>query len=228
MNAKHVWLVALLTVCQDPARSGPALAVSAAAVAPADPMIRLITSKGKVRVEGSSSIDDWQVESRSLEGFMEVSSDFPGRSAAGKGLAPVRARAEAWLDVRSLKSVEKDGKPFSNRMDEIMHEALRSHEHPRIIYRLTSLSLKSGLATAEAGATLVARGQLVVGGVTNELAMPMTVVWAGPDQLKVSGTAGLKMTDFQIDPPSPKIALGLIRTRDDVRFSVEWLLVRRH
>ena len=39
-----------------------------------------------------------------------------------------------------------------------------------------------------------------------------------PDnKLKVTGNTKLKMTDFKVEPPSPKIALGLIKTGDEVK-----------
>ena len=42
-------------------------------------------------------------------------------------------------------------------------------------------------------------------------------------KLKVAGATKLKMTDFKIDPPAPKIALGAIKTGDDVKLTFEWL-----
>jgi polyisoprenoid-binding protein YceI len=71
------------------------------------------------------------------------------------------------------------------------------------------------------------RGQLVIGGVTNEISMAITFASLPAHQLKLSGTAILKMTDFQIEPPSPKITIGLIKTGDEVKLSFEWVLDRR-
>jgi hypothetical protein len=33
----------------------------------------------------------------------------------------------------------------------------------------------------------------------------------------------VKMTDFGIEPPAPKIALGAIKTSDDVKLTFEWI-----
>jgi hypothetical protein len=43
------------------------------------------------------------------------------------------------------------------------------------------------------------------------------------NKLKFSGTNSLKMTDFGIKPPAPALALGLIKTGDDVKVSFEWV-----
>jgi hypothetical protein len=35
------------------------------------------------------------------------------------------------------------------------------------------------------------------------------------------------MTDFKIDPPAPKVALGLIKTGDEVKLFFEWIVVQK-
>jgi hypothetical protein len=44
------------------------------------------------------------------------------------------------------------------------------------------------------------------------------------DKLKATGSTNVKMTDFGIQPPSPKMTGGLIKTGDDVKITFEWLL----
>jgi hypothetical protein len=46
-------------------------------------------------------------------------------------------------------------------------------------------------------------------------------------KLKFAGTVSVKMTSFGIQPPAPKIALGLISTGDDVKLTFEWLTARK-
>ena len=81
--------------------------------------IRFVPGRGKVRIEGTSSIDDWQVEARAIEGFLEATPEFlrPGERSS---LSAAAARVEVVIEVQALKSIEKDGKPFSNKMDEIV------------------------------------------------------------------------------------------------------------
>jgi hypothetical protein len=224
MNSKALWGVVILLVAQALLNSASARAAeSSEGLARDNTTVELVSLKGKVRIEGTSNLDDWRVESRSLEGFMRVTSGFPIHTAT----SPLPARVEAWLEVRSLKSIEKDGKPFSNKMDEIMYDALRSKENARIVYRLNRLEPKPGSKRANAPTEFEAQGQLVVAGVTNELSMRVNVLQLRSGQIKVSGATGLKMTTFHIEPPAPKIALGLIRTDDEVKLSFEWVLIAR-
>ena len=42
-------------------------------------------------------------------------------------------------------------------------------------------------------------------------------------KLRFKGVANLKMTDFGIKPPSPSLALGLIKTADNIKVTIEWV-----
>lgn len=189
-------------------------------------LVRWTSVKGKVRVEGTSNIDDWQVETRAIEGFIEVSPDFPNAGEIRDGT--IAARGEVWLQVRSLRSVEKDGKPFSNKMDSIMHDALKAGAQPRIVYRVGRLAPRAGQKLPDAPAEFEAQGRLVVAGVTNDISMPLYALQLENDQIRLWGGTNLKMTDFKIQPPAPKIALGLIRTGNEIKVSFDWVLRRKH
>jgi len=202
--------------------------LSDAAPAPAagGQKVRFVPSKGRVRVEGTSNLDDWQVETRVMEGLLEITPEFlhPGQRSS---LSPGAARVEIVIEVRALKSIEKDGKPFSNKMDDIMYETLKARDHANIRYRLDHLVLKHAGKGPDAANEYDARGHLTVAGVTNEISMPISVSAVGASQLRIWGNATLKMTDFQVDPPSPKIALGLIKTGDEVKLTFDWVWTRR-
>ncbi len=184
-------------------------------------------SGSKMRIEGTSNVHDWQVESPLIGGFIETGANFPAEP--GQVVAPgkVDAKAHAFIQVRSLASIEKDGRPYSTSMDDIMHEKLRMDENPRILYRLTELVLKELPKTNDAPYVFDSKGELVVAGVTNSIAMPIYVTPLPGQKLKVSGTVTVKMSDFKIEPPAPKLALGLIKTGDEVKLFFEWLLAQR-
>src|SRR5262249_2809352 len=142
-------------------------------------------------------------------------------------LGQTEARVEVLVEVRNLKSIEKDGKPFSNKMDDIMNDSLRGRDHPKIHYWLDHLVLKHSGKGLDTPNEYDAHGHLTVAGVTNEISMPVTVLVSGSGQLKILGRAAVKMSDFNIEPPSPRIALGFIKTGDEVRISFDWLWTRR-
>jgi len=207
------------------------IALALAAVLPlqAADTIRLNSKPGslKVRIEGTSNIHDWQVEGKLIGGYMEVGQNFPLEPGKAAEPGKVDAKVEAFIPVRSLRSVEKDGTPYSTKMDDIMFEKLRVAEFDRVVFRLQEMTLKEAAKSKDAPYVFEAKGEVVVGGVTNSITMPVSITPLGDNQLKVVGSVGLKMTDFKIDPPAPAIAAGLIKTGDPVTVKFEWLVVQK-
>ena len=214
---RHTLTVGIVTV----------LLLAAASLQAAQMTTYAARSGSKMRIEGTSNIHDWQVESPLIGGMLEVGPGFP--TEAGQAVTPgkVEAKGQAFLMVRMLRSVEKDGSPYSDKMDEIMWEHLREAQNKRIIYRLTELTLKEVPKTKDAPYVFDAKGDLAVAGVTNNIAMTVNVVHIPDNKLEITGTTTLKMTDFKVEPPAPKIALGLIKTGDDVKLIFKWIVQQR-
>ena len=178
----------------------------------------------KIRIEGTSNIHDWQVEGSLIGGYLEAGPGFPLEPGQAVTPGKVPARAEAFIPVRGLKSVEKDGKPYSDMMDKVMYEHLKVADDPkaRIAYYLTEVVLKEPAKSNGAPYLFDSRGQLVVAGVTNEISMPVNVLPLGEKKLRISGSIKVKMTDFKVEPPCPALAVGLIKTGDEVKLIFEW------
>lgn len=209
-------LPALLALCLAPASRA------------ADVLTRFDARSGsKMRIEGTSNIHDWQVESGLIGGFLEVGPGFP--TEPGQAVTPGKIEAKVFvrIPVRSLASIEKDGKPYSTAMDDIMHEKLRMAETTNILYTLSELALKEAPKTKDAPYLFEAKGELVVAGATNQISMPVAITPLGDKKLKIAGTTSVKMTDYKVDPPAPKLALGLIKTGDEVKLIFEWVVAQK-
>ena len=191
----------------------------------ADSTARFDSQPGsKVRIEGTSSVHDWQVEGKLIGGFLEAGAGFPVEPGQVVSPGKVEAKADAFIPVRSLKSIEKDGRPYSDSMDDIMHGKLLQAENPRILYHLEELTLKETPKSPDAPYIFDSKGDLVVAGVTNKISMPVNVTPLSGKKLKISGATTVKMTEFGIKPPAPAVALGLIKTGDEVKLSFEWMV----
>lgn len=194
----------------------------------ADP-VRFDAKPGsKMRLEGTSNIHDWQVEGNIIGGFIEASQNFPTEPGATVTPGKMEAKVEAFIPVRSLKSIEKDGKAYSDKMDEIMYGKLQPEiKFARIAFQVKELTLKEAPKTKDAPYVCDAKGDLTVAGITKEVPMTVNILPQADKKLKVSGTVTIKMTDFKIDPPAPKIALGMIKTGDDVKLIFDWVLAQK-
>ena len=175
-----------------------------------------------VRIEGTSSIHDWQVTGKLIGGYLEVGAGFPANAAAPARPGKVEVRGEVFIPVRSMRSVTKEGNAYSTAMDDIMYEKFLDAKHPKIFYRLQELVLKTVPASAGLPFVFDSKGELSVAGVTNKVAFPVTMTRVDKTKMKTTGTTSVKMTSFGIQPPAPKIALGLIKTGDDVKIAFEW------
>ena len=192
----------------------------------ADEMTKYFARSGsKMRMEGTSNIHDWQVEGTLISGFFEVGPSFPSEPGQPATPGKIEAHAEPVIMVRSLKSVEKDGKPYSDKMDEVMYEHLRVQANPKIFFHLTELTLKEPANSKDAPNVFEAKGQLAVAGVTNAITMPIKILALGDKKLKISGTTIVKMSEHKVEPPNP---LGLfIKTGDEIKIIFDWMVAQR-
>lgn len=184
-------------------------------------------SGSKMRIEGTSNIHDWQTQASLIGGMLEVGPTFPLTPGQNVPAGKIECKGQAWVNVNSFRSVEKDGKPYSDRMDEVMYEHLKKETNPKIYYFIDELSLKEAPKTKDAPYVLESKGQLVVAGVTNAVTFPVNVTPLGDEgkKVKIAGNTEVKMSDFKISPPSPNIPGGsLIKTGDTVKIIFEWFV----
>jgi hypothetical protein len=189
----------------------------------ADATARLDAMPGsKIRLEGTSSLHDWQVEATFIGGHIDTGANFP--QAPGQELKPGKAEAkgDAWITVRALKSIEKDGKPYSDKMDAIMWEKLKQPTNPRITYRISELNLKEVPKAKDAPYVFDSTGELGVAGVTNKVSMPVNITVLGDKKVKITGNTIVKMSDFSVQPAT--IGGGLFKTGDEVKILFEWVV----
>ena len=136
---------------------------------------------GKIKIDGTSSIHDWTVETQIIGGFLEVDPAFDTDFKAFK-----KPKVEVSIPIRSLKSGKKP-------MDTVMQETMKMGEHPKIEYRLLDMSPRPGASGTNA--QFEARGALTVAGVTRTNTMVVTLDHLDAKTIKVTGSVAVKMTD---------------------------------
>lgn len=170
----------------------------------------------KMRIEGTSTIHDWWSESTLMSGRMEIDPSFPvdpAKSDLKPG--PIPAQVNVTILVRTFQC--QWGAP----MNAIMQESMDAKNHPKIEYKLKELVFKE----AKDGALVCdSKGDLTVKGVTKELSFPVKIERPDASTLKITGQTETKMGDFNIPPPAPKVALGAIKTAEEVKLNFEWVL----
>jgi polyisoprenoid-binding protein YceI len=100
-------------------------------------------------------------------------------------------------------------------------------KYSRIEYRLIELKPKSA-AGAAGPLKFDAVGALTVSGTTLTNTMPVTIERMDKTRIKVVGSTPLKMSDFGVTPPAPRIlGMPIIKTGDAIKISFEWLAAQK-
>jgi len=174
----------------------------------------------KLTIDGTSTIHDWSVAGQLIGGYIEFEPDYYGALTGGSAQTLVGKKVNPKLDVTiPVRSLKSDKKP----MDNVMYNAMKQKEHPQIKYALKEMALKEAPKAATGPFVFDTEGELTVSGVTKAVKMDVTMEKVDEAKFKFIGKAPLKMTDFKIDPPAPSLALGLIKTADEVTVTFEWL-----
>jgi polyisoprenoid-binding protein YceI len=177
-----------------------------------------------VRVDGTSTAHDWEMEGGMVGGFIEfgagVTLDKAQAAPAGLQGDKVPAKAHVIIPVSTIHS-KADHLP--GVMDDLMQKALKAGDFPRIEFTLTEMTFK-GPHTAGKSFDLEATGELVIAGAKNKVSFPMTIEPMDEGKIKVSGSAPVKMTAYGVSPPAPVLAGGALRCGDDVKIQFDWIL----
>lgn len=175
--------------------------------------IRYTTSPqgtNRVSLTGDAISHRWRCAGEVIRGTLDVTPQFltglQKGEATGTGI-----RASLAIPVLSLKSVTKEGKPYSDFMDQQMYIALHALHHPDVIFQMTELIEKE-----DQGSWIYAiNGKATIAGVTQAVQFPAQF-FVSSSNLVVRGELPLKMSSFNVKPPPP--------TEDLVNISFSWTL----
>jgi len=159
----------------------------------------------KLVIAGTSNIHDWDLKSD--KGYCSSVFDI-SQTGALNGVSYINFTVPA----ESLKSEHKG-------MDKNTYKALNTGKYSSISFTAASVTVKP------AGSTnyfLTARGRLTISNVTRDVVLTAIGVMNADKSITYSGTYQLKMTDYNVEPPS--LMMGAIKTGDLVTVKFNLLL----
>ena len=171
-----------------------------------------------LKISGTSSIHDWEVKTLLIGGRMVWDSSFPlDPSKANLPKLTTAPKVSVIVPVRNIESGKQ-------RMNEVMHSAMNAQKHKFARYNLTEIKVSDNKRKAGDPILFDAKGTLNVNGKSAPVSMQVGIAKGDEGKLKVSGKMKLRMSQFGISPPAPKIALGLITTGDEVSVEFDWFV----
>ncbi|MEO8413996.1 MAG: YceI family protein [Ginsengibacter sp.] len=158
----------------------------------------------KIIIEGTSNIHDWDMKSDkgTCAGVFDISNSG---SLTGMSVLNFSVPAE------SLKSEHTS-------MDNNTYKALNTKKYSSINFTAASATVKSD----GSGYILTAKGKLTISGVTKDVVLTAKGVVNADMSITYTGSYQLKMTDYNVQPPS--IMFGAIKTGNNLVVKFNLLL----
>ena len=174
-----------------------------------------------LKISGTSSVHDWEVKTLLIGGRMVWDSSFPlDPSKAELPKLTTTPKVSVIVPVRNIESGKQ-------RMNEVMHGAMNAQKHKFARYNLKEIKVVDKKRKAGDPIVFNTKGTLNINGKSAPVSMQISIAKRKGDKLKVSGKTKLRMSQFGITPPAPKIALGLITTGDEVSVEFEWFVAKK-
>ncbi len=195
--------------------------IASASLAQGEPITYSAKTGSLLKISGTSSVHDWEVKTRLIGGKMIWDTSFPlDPSRAKLPKLTVPPKVSVIIPVRNIESGKQ-------RMNEVMHGAMNAQKHKYARYSLKEIKVADKERKAGDPILFDTKGTLNLNGKTAAVSMQVSIAKGEGDKLKVSGKAKLKMSQFGVSPPSPKIALGLIKTGDEVTVEFDWFVAQK-
>lgn len=152
----------------------------------AEGQIKLNPDKSTMNITGTSSLHDWEMSVNQFEVKGEITT------------AEVQ-NLKVTIEAKSMES----GKSI---MDDKAYDAVQADDYPTIIFSAESLRIS--------GTDIYGKGKLEIGGESREIDLKTKIIKNGTSEMQLQGQVSLKMTDFNIDPPTAMF--GTLKTGDEV------------
>jgi polyisoprenoid-binding protein YceI len=160
--------------------------------------IKLTGDNNAVKVSGTSTLHDWEMELTTFD----ATANLETRDDGSYTISSARFSANA-NDLVSEKSM----------MTNKAHEALKADKQPEIKFEQTGMLEIAG--NQDDPDTIA--GNLTIAGKTKPVEIALKTNVNSQKEVSVSGETTLKMTDFDMEPPT--VMFGTIKTTDEVTIS---------
>lgn len=166
----------------------------------------ILSTGNTVKVSGTSSLHDW--EEKVTEVFCDANATIEATKVNFESL-------NFKVKAKSLKS-DKD------LMDKKTYEALKADKYPDITFKMTSAS-EMALNTDTFKGTIT--GTLTMAGKAKNITVAITGKTKSANSMQISGSKKLKMTEFDMVPPTA--LMGSIKTGDEVTVTFNLNLINK-
>ena len=192
------------------------------------PVDWVVGRQSQVLLEGTTNVSSWTSRSQQVSGMIPLDADLaaldamfdkappPGTARAGPAVSQVQlglaasVPAEVVIPVMSVRG-ENAG------MERDLHAALKAPQHLSIKYRFQKITSAQAAWDADNHAPMLmlhVQGTLEMAGVIRPLPIDLQVIRTGTGEFWAHAQTQIKMTDYQVTPPTA--LFGLIHANNEV------------
>ncbi|MEX0719533.1 MAG: YceI family protein [Balneolaceae bacterium] len=153
--------------------------------------------ESKISVKGTSNVHDWELNAEEYSGEASITIE-------DNQLLSIEALKFSVI-VNSMKS-GKGG------LDKKTYGALKENKHSTIDFELTQVNQINDNS-------VMATGDLTIAGVTNSIEMEVTFGILPDGAISFQGSKQLKMTDYNVSPPSAMF--GAVKAADEIEVNFD-------
>lgn len=165
-------------------------------------------------ITGTSTLHDWTSKVNEINGDFVFKTEIQNKKLPKSGSMVEQIRMV--IPVLSIES------PRGSTMDKKTYNALKSEEHPNMIFEVKSDNIERIIDKSAEKFLLKVTGDLTVAGHTKEITIDLEGQKLPSGQLKFLGAYPIDMVEYEIEPPSAMF--GQIKTGKDVTIDFDLLL----
>lgn len=163
-----------------------------------------VPQESRLWIEGTAKPVDFVCTSENVDGFGLVRSQAPNEP----GIVMAASRGETEIEVRIPVQRMDCGKA---RMNRDFRNALKADQYDEIIFRFNYAERDDANENA---IRFIVTGDLTVAGVTRTVEVPVDGVQMQDESFRIRGQRTIRMTDFNVEPPTA--LMGLIQADDEL------------
>ena len=163
-----------------------------------------VPEQSKVAIKGTSTLHDWQMDAKNFKTEMVLEE---------KGEKDLRISGVSF----SCKSSDVLGE--QKLMNNKAHDALKVKQFSDIKFNQSEVKMESANSNSFKGYVI---GKLEIAGVSRNVELPFSGEVNSGEDVSVSGSFRMKMSDYGIVPPS--VMMGTIKTGDEITLEYSFMM----
>lgn len=207
MRLLHLIISGLLLAVLIPANGGVVFAQD----------VFIPAEESRLWIEGSSNINQFECEAKEYSGRADVTNSATSENGTEQYTNDLDIHVEIVTDKFDC------GK---SRMNRDLKSALKAEEHPKITFKYNYARTVSVPGSTDNTYSVLVNGDLTVAGTTREIEFLANGAYLDGGRMRAQGAKEIKMTDFNIEPPSG--LFGLVKADDNLTVHFNLVAIKKN